>query len=221
MSTDLQYISLVNELQLVRIEEITGADPRSLRIVGRGGFNTAQRVVINDYGLDNFTLVSDTVIVVDLPDLFEDVPAAQMTFAVVSGQYTGIGKARLVFGPTLHVRKVSGLQKLIQQVVKVLLSKIGSNKFNPGQGGGLVEALGDNLSPSGKSKISAAVAMAITNTEAQVIAAQTGALSISASERLLSFTLVGIEFVGESQSVNAILKLTSYAGRTVSFPLTL
>lgn len=220
MSTDIQFVALVNEFQLLRIEEIADAIPRTLRIVGRGGFNTAQRVLINDYGLDTFTRVSDTVLLVNPPSLFDAVTVGQMKVSVVSGSYTG-GRARLLFGPTKNVRKVTGLQKLVQQIVKTLLSNVGSNKFSRSDGGGLVQSLGDGMSASGKSKVSALVATAVSSTESQVIAAQTGATGLTASERLLSLSLEGVEFNSAAQEVNATIKLLSYAGKSVSFPLTL
>ena len=104
MSKDIQIISLVDDLQILSVADIEEAVPRTLRVVGAGGFNSAQRVLINDFGVDTFVLVSDTVLLVAPGDTFTNVPVENMNVVVISSALTGTQKARLVFGPTVRLK---------------------------------------------------------------------------------------------------------------------
>lgn len=221
MSIDVQFCSLVDSLQVVGASEIEGATPRTIRLVGRSGFQDAQRVIINDYAVDSFTIVNDNYLLVSPPSLFDALQISQMSFSVVSSSYTGGKSARVVFGPTKNVRKVSGLQKLVQQVVKTLLSNSNSNKFYIGTGGDLLKTLGSTLSPEAKSQITAAVASSVSRTEEQIRAAQSQAQGLLASEKLLSMQLGAVNFVTDNLEVRADIRLITYAGKSIDIPLSL
>lgn len=221
MSIDVQFISLVDALLVSSAVEVEGASPRTIKLTARSGFADAQRVLINDYGVDSFIVASDTSILVNPPAIFDTLSVSQMNFEVASSSYTGGRSARLIFGPTKNVRKVEGLQKLVQQLVKTLLSRVNSNKFTSGEGGGLLDSLGSSLSSDAQSRITATVSQAVSQTESQVKAAQSGARGLQSSERLLSFTLTGVSFVEDRQEVRATIKLVTYAGKSIDIPLTL
>lgn len=221
MSIDVQFCSLVDSLQVVGVVEIEGADPRTIRLAARSGFQDAQRVLINDYAVDTFTIVNDNYLLVNPPSLFDAVTIGQMSFAVVSGSYTGGKSARVVFGPTKNVRKVSGLQKLVQQVVKTLLSNSNSNKFSRGEGGDLLRTLGTTLSPEAKSRVTAAVSSAVSRTEEQILAAQSQARGLQSAERLMALQLGAVRFITDNLEVQAEIRLVTYAGKSIDIPLTL
>ena len=218
---DIQFISVVDDLQVVSVTDVEDASPRTLRVVGLNGFNSTQRVLINDFGIDAFVIVSDTVLLVAPGAMFDALADSQLTVAVVASALTGTRSVRLLFGPTKRVRAVSGLQKLVQTVVKTMLSNTGSNKFNRGEGGDLVRALGVSMNSSGLAKVTALLARAATSTEQQVVAAQARVRSLPSDERLLSLTLGEVAFIEAAAEVRASLKLVSFSGRSVSVPLTL
>lgn len=220
MSFDLQICSLVNSLQILEAVELTGASPRTIRLRASFGFLDAQRVYINDYTVDTFEVVNDSYILVYLPDIFSNIAFNDMSFEVTSASYTG-GPARVVFGPTKNVRKVEGIQKLVQQIVKTILSNVGSNKFTIGEGGGLLNTLGGNLSEGARSQIGAAVANAVSKTESQVLLAQSNSVGILASERLASLRVGAVTFVEDNLEVRADVRLITYSGTSINIPLTL
>lgn len=220
MSIDVQICSLVNSLQVLEAVELVGAQPRAIRLRTRSGFRDAQRVYINDYAVDTFEIINDSYLMVYPPSMFSQLALDDMSFAVTSASYTG-GPARVTFGPTKNVRRVEGLQKLVQQVVKTLLSNTGSNKFARGDGGGLLGTLGATLSPEARSQISAGVASSVSRTESQIFAAQTGASGLQASERLLSLQVGAVNFFEDNLEVRADVRLVTYAGTSVNIPLTL
>tara|TARA_R110002126_G_scaffold43113_3_gene123815 strand:+ start:303 stop:968 length:666 start_codon:yes stop_codon:yes gene_type:complete len=221
VSKDIQIISLVDDLQILSVADIEEAVPRTLRVVGAGGFNSAQRVLINDFGVDTFVLVSDTVLLVAPGDTFTNVPVENMNVVVISSALTGTQKARLVFGPTVRLKSVSGLQKLVQHVVKVLLTNVGSNKFRLQEGGGFLKLTAFPLTPAAQPRIVTAISEALSATETQTLAAQATQRNLDADERLLSLSMVGVSFDVERLEVVAKVRLVTFQGTSASIPLVL
>tara|TARA_R110002126_G_scaffold15892_1_gene64478 strand:- start:104 stop:742 length:639 start_codon:yes stop_codon:yes gene_type:complete len=212
---------MVDDLQVLSVEDIEDVFPRTLRLVGRGGFNTAQRVVINDYGVDTFVVVSDTIMLVVPGAVFDSVPIESMNVVVISGELTNTQRVRLVFGPTVRLRKVTGVQKLVQQVVKTMLSNAGSNRFRVQEGGSLLKLTGFSMTPAAKPRIVTALSQAISATETQVVAAQANVRGLPLDERLLSLALGSVSFNDATLEVQANIALLTYVGRSVSLPLVL
>ena len=219
MSRDYQFISVVDNLQVVAIEDVEGAEPRTLAVTGTGGFTAAQRVTINDYGVDTFELVTDKLLLVPLPDFLAQLSLADLDVVVVSSALTGTRKARILFGPTRRTKTVNGLQKLVQQVLKETLSRVNSNRFRPADGGDIPAALGTTLNPAGKSKLAAAIAQGVERVKAQFLSAQVNDRTLAASERLLEYRLEGLDF--ETNRAVATLRLQTYAGLSIDIPLEL
>ena len=221
MSTDIQVISVVDDLQVTSVEDIEGADPRALRLVGQGGFNNAQRVIINDYGIDTFVVVSDTVLLVSPGEIFDDVATASMNILVVSSSLTNTTRVRLFFGPTVRLKAVTGLQKLVQHVVKILLTNVGTNRFRIQEGGGLLKLTSFPLTPASRPRIVTALAQAVSATESQITAAQATQRGLAAEERLMGLALGGVAFDSDTLEVQATIRLTTFLGRSTSVPLVL
>jgi phage baseplate assembly protein W len=119
------------------------------------------------------------------------------------------------------VKKISGFQKLVQQVVKLLLTNAGSNKYNLAEGGDLVRVIGSSLAPSARSRISTAITQAVTTTEEQIVATQAGIRGLPSSERLLSLVFTGVLFDETAGEARATIRVNTFAGRSVTVPLTL
>lgn len=221
MTVDIQTISLVDDLQVLGQEDIEGADPRTIRVIGRGGFNNAQRVIINNLGLDSFLVITDTVLLVEPGPSFVNVPVESMEIVVVSSQLTNTRRARLFFGPTRRLKRVSGIQKLIQAIVKMLLTNTNTNKFRLSEGGSLLRLLGFPLTESAQSRIVSGLSQAVSAVEEQLISTQANARGLASDERLLSLSLGEVVFLQESLEVQATIRLITFAGNTVSVPLVL
>tara|TARA_Y100000034_G_scaffold31466_2_gene38472 strand:- start:753 stop:1415 length:663 start_codon:yes stop_codon:yes gene_type:complete len=220
LSYDIQFLSIADDIRVISAVEVEGADPRALRLVCDGDVRYAKTVSINDLDIADFSAVSDRALLVVLGDRFEGTTVGQMTFTIISSRWTSGQRVRLVFTPTLNVTRVRGIQKLVQQVLKSLLSNSGSNRFNKSEGGDVLRALGLTLDPNSKAQIAAVFTEAASRTEEQIISAQVGR-SLPASERLLSFSFSRVSFNPESQQAVAYLSLITYAGQTVSVPLVL
>ncbi len=222
MSIDFQFITLVDDLEVIEVTELDGSVPRTISVFGGPGFAGAQRVEINDLGVDSFQVASDRLLLVQPPDTpFGDIPASQMSVAVLSGELTQTRKSRLTFTPTLRTRQVSGIQKLVQQVVKELLSDIGSDRFDPSAGGDLVRAIGETLSPSGQSQVATILSQGASRVQDSFLAAQANDSRLTADERLLALELDRVQFNLEEASVTASLRLVTYGGQSFEIPLIL
>lgn len=221
MSFDIQFLSLVDSMQILEVSEISGASPRTIRLRASGGFQDAQRVLINEYGVDSFTIINEKYILVYPPALFDQLDMSEMSFAVISGSYSGGSSARISFGLTRSVKKVDGLQKLVQAIVKTLLSKSNSNKFVSAEGGDLLGSIGQTLSEDARSQISAAIAKSVSQTEEQVKIGQQLSAGLLPSEKLLSLTLSSVSFNSAQRQALASIKLLTYAGVSIDIPLTL
>jgi phage baseplate assembly protein W len=219
MSNDIQFISVVDNLEVREVVDLEGAVPRTLRVVGKSGFSSAQRVEINDFGIDTFTVVSDKVILAVPGDLFSEVDVSEMDVVVIAGELTGTRSARLVFGPTKRVRRVSGIQKLVQQVVKSFLSDTGSNRFSPDEGGDVMRLIGQSIDPSSQARIASGLAQAASNTQELYLANQATAKNLLSTEKLLKFELRGVQF--QTDRVTAQLGLVTFAGQSIDIPLEL
>ena len=218
---DIQFISIVDSLSISKIEEVDGSSPRSIDIYGDKGLKYAKRVSINAIGVDSFTVLSSNVLRVVLPDQAASLPITEIQASVLSSRLSSTRAVSLEFAPTMNLTHVEGIQKLVQQVVKLLLSGRGSNSFAPSDGGGLVSALGLSLSPSNSTAIATALSQAVSRTQATMTSSQNSLRSSPRSERLLSMTLLGIEFSEDTGEVSANIKIVSQAGESFSLPLVL
>lgn len=221
MSLDIQVISVVDDLQVTSVVDIPGAVPRTLRVFGQGGFSDAQRVLINNFGVDSFLVVSETTLLVELGPSFDNVPVQDLDVVVVSSTLTASRRARLFFGPTKRLKRVSGVQKLIQVVVKMLLTDSNTNKFRLSEGGNLLKLLGFPMSPASRSRIVAGLSQAVSSVEEQLVSTQATARGLASDERLLSLSLGDVSFLENTLEVQATLRLVTFAGKSVSIPLVL
>lgn len=221
MSTDLLFVSVVDDLDVVSVDEVDGASPRTLRVQGRAGFRAAQRVDINGYKVDDFTVSSDRVLYARPGTNLANVAAGDMRATVYAATWSGQHRVRLLFGLTHRTRAVSGVQKLVQHVVKGILSSSGSNRFAPEEGGSLLRSLGQTLSPDAKGQIATIVSHAISTTETNLLSAQASDTSLPLNERLLRLQLLAVDFLETEMEVTATVRLQTMAGATVDIPLSL
>jgi len=221
VSKDLLCVSIVDDLEIMDVSEVDGSTPRTLRVQGRAGFRTTVRLDINGFRVDTFTVVNDKVILVVPGDNFADMAVSDMAITAYSSQWSGRHRVRLVFGITQHSRSVSGVQKLVQQIVKGILTSSGSNRYAREEGGSLLQGLGQTLSPEAKGQVAALVAQAISVTEANFLSAQASERRLSTTERLLKLELLGLDFLPAEMEVRATVRLRTMAGATVDLPLTL
>ncbi len=221
MSRDFQFISVVDDLSVSTAEDIPDAEPRTLRLTSPGGFNSAQRVIINDFAINTFIIASDRLILVEIGDSFGDLLVSSMRIVVVASTLTSTRRVRLLFGPTRRSKQVTGLQKLVQHVVKIMLTSLGTNRFNVAEGGDLVRGLSGDLSLVDRSRVNTVLARAVETTQDQIIASQASERGLPAAERLLSLSLDRVTYFEAAAEVQAEVRLVTFTGQALDIPLVL
>lgn len=216
---DLQTMHLVDDYAITSAEEVDTlpGEPRTLLLHAKGGgLGGVVRVLVNDLGIDDFTVASDFELLVRLPSTLDNALLSNMVFVAYGAYATGRRRVRLVHALTRRPRAVEGRQKLIQQVVRVMLSGARSNKFDRAGGGDLAReitnALADGRDPA------AAVAQAVTSTSTYVKTRQRG-VRIPASERLRELSFEGLVY--EDDQVVALVRLKDAGGGTSQVPVVL
>ena len=219
---DLRFISISDAIKIRDYYEVEDSSPPTLKIVTDGGVRYANRVYINGLSINSFTVLNDYSLLVTIPEDARAIAVSEMVVSVSSSRLTSrVGRTSLNFGPTKVLTSVSGIQKLVQQVVKELLSDVSSNRFNTADGGGLVKSLGSvAFTPSAASKISASIQASVSNTLATFQRNQLGS-SIPADERLLSLEVSSVNFDESTGTANATIRLVSFAGVNFTIPLAL
>jgi len=216
---DLQTMQLVDDFTVTGASEVEtfSGEPRTLLLeASGGGLGAATRVLVNDLGIDDFTIVNDYEVLLRLPSTLDDAPLTNMVFVVYGSFATGRHRVRLIHAITRRPRAQSGLQKLIQQVVRVMLSGPRSNKFDRSSGGGLGEEITNSISNG--TDPAAAVAQAVDATQAYFTSRQRGQ-KIPANERLRSFSFEGILY--EDNQAVALVRLKDYSGGSYQVPVVL
>lgn len=210
---DLQVITVVDDLRVTSATQVADVPRTVLLRTNEGGFAEAQRVEGNSLGIDAFQVVSDTAILVVLPDTLSELEVSQIAFVVLGGEATLRRRVRLVNAFTRRPRAVSGIQKLVQQVVRVLLTTPGTNRFSPTRGGGLIAGL-EQVSTDG-GDLAIAMAQAVQLTESYVRAAQRTARRLPANERLRSLRFEGLTYDQDVAVANVLLEDFTGAARAV------
>lgn len=219
---DLRFIAISDAIQILSTVEVEGTSSRTLKITSTGGMGHANRVYINGLGIDAFTILSRTSLLVTLPSTLSTTDLGEMDISVSSSTLTSTKTpSALGFGTTRSIKSIEGIQKLVQQVVKTLLSNIGSNRFSPSSGGSLVASMrGLSLSSSATARISSVIQAAVNSTSNTIMAAQVSQ-KIPADEKLLSLSVNSINFDASSDEVSAGITLLTYAGSNFTIPLAL
>lgn len=109
---------------------------------------------------------------------------------------------------------VTGVDWLIQIVVLSILNDPGRAVLDPGDGGGLPELIGSNLSVADPEELYTEVQLRINKSASEIISQQIG-LSLSPEERLRSLAILSIEKGAQADEVIIKLRLVNEAGRVI------
>jgi phage baseplate assembly protein W len=192
------------------------ADAEFLDIRGTG-FEDVANVVINGYRSPNFIVESSRRIFAGVPSAVRGEPVSDiqvLLLAAAAGQESAV--VLDVGGGNGYV---SGTAKLLQTVIKVLLTTPGSDIFNPQLGGGLRSVIGTNFNDATSAEMR--VRQAISDTENQLQVLHSGTTNLPISEKLRSISVLSVEFSIESSALYARIAVTSQDGNRVSSGVTL
>lgn len=206
---DLRVIKLTDILTVHKYEYTSLLTP-SIAVVGPN-LSKADRVVINGIESPSFVVLTNTKLIAEIP---KSEINKQLSITVYSYDAGNTRRNAQVFlGMDSKVGKTSGQSYIVQKFLKLLLSKDGSNAFNPDEGCTFYELEG-STSPKDELIISALVDNAVRSVESFILENQ-GSITDPAS-RLMSATVSSVEWVKDTQTINVSINLVNEAGESIN-----
>lgn len=187
---DLRVLEIRDILPITNVRPAQGISPRSLVIQGRD-FNNAYEVLINEAKSPSVIIQSSRKLLAQIPT---GLGGPIRTVVIISSRLTGTKRSKITYkiGDTTHT--VSGIERLIQQFLKMLLTTPGSDIFAKKVGGGLLRTVARQTARGGGSMVSD-LHMGVDRTRRQIMALQASDKTIALSERLLFARVVEAKFI--------------------------
>lgn len=182
------------------------------------GFTDVGSVLLNGYLAPNFIVESTTRIFVEIPSQAMGEPITDARVLLLSAAYGQESAVVLSVGGGNGF--VSGAARLMQLVIKVLLTTPGTNIFSPTLGGGLLQVVGTPF--TGRQDVENTVRQAVADTEDQLRQIHIAAASrIPDSERLRSLEILDIRSDIDTSTLHVRLAVTAQDGNRVTTGVTL
>ncbi len=184
--------------------------PRSLIIEG-DHFSQATEVRINDEVAPEFIVIDEHRLMAQVPNLERNNILRKV--AVLSEKPSPDRRSLLRFQVGRTIQGLQGLERLVQLFTKVLLQTPGSDKFEPGSGGGLLSLVGKTFSSDNTKAIQAGAVNAVNRTRDQIISIQSKNRRLPSDEKLLT---ANTEAVGFNDTITTLLMrvlITAVSGR--------
>ena len=212
MANGLQVISFRDSIPVSDVTIAEGITPRSLRLNGQN-FKSVIKVLVNDVESPDFIVVSRYELLVQIPTSMSR--SAINDVEVISGEVALSSVSHIDFGMG-PFNKISGIARLLQNFLKILLQAPGSDIYNPNAGGNVLGLLGTPLGRNDASGISASISRAITSTERFMIEEQSNFPELPPDEKLMLAELDGIDIDPRNTTVSVRIRLLSMTGESVS-----
>lgn len=197
---DIRVAKLKNSLVVKNVVKVS-SNPAILQITGEK-FESATEVLINNISAQQWVATENDIILVYLPASLSTVPITSV--AVITEDFVKNIPNLVYFEIGNKIQAVEGIQKLIQNFVKILLQSPGSNKFQS-VGGGLLKIAGQSLI-NGDKTARTDIIDAITRTKSYLFSAHSKNPKIPLSEKLLDVQILSIT-VGENGKTDLIVSL--------------
>ena len=207
---DLKVLVIRDILPIVGAELAQGIAPLSIILTGQN-FNEASQVLINDREAPEFIVVSPSRIIAQVPE--SETKSVIRKVAIVADKPSMQRNSLLHFEVGKSVKGLRGIERLVQLFCKILLQTPGSDKWDPGRGGGLLAVVGKNISRNDSKSIQAAVVGSVGRTKEQILSAQAKNSRTPADERLLTAKLVAVGYDPNTTTVSARIALSAVSGR--------
>ncbi len=210
---DFQVVRLQDVLPITSISRLPGVTPRSVEVLG-SDFVNVESVFLNDSMSPSIVVMNENRILAQVPDdqRNETIRSAYVLSTRIS--FTSRSIVDLSVGT--RPQTVSGILMLVQNFVRILLRRPGTNIFNPNLGGGLFESIGKNIGANSRDRVGSDIAVAVARTRQAFIAAQTPDRRIPPEERLLTADIIGLSIVPEQGTIYASISVKSQAGSSAA-----
>ncbi len=204
---DIKVARLKNALTLSKITRISN-NPPVLKLEGEK-FNTATDIIMDGVYCHQWISISDKEILASVPATFSNKTIASI--AVVTEELIPNTPNLIFFEAGPRVKSVEGIQKLIQNFVKILMQSPSSNKFQA-VGGGLLKLSGMNMVSDDRTARSDII-NGISRAKNYLLTAQAPNKQLPLAEKLLDVQVLGIA-AGDNANTSLVvnLKITNRIG---------
>ena len=211
MTADYQVLFPQEVIRLNAIKRVFSSDVPALEIFGQD-FSAVDEVLINDQASPFVEIHSRTRLSAQVPPSvrLQDISSVN----VVSKRLASIETSILRFQISKSPAKCSGIMKLMQLYVKLLLTTPGSDIFDPQLGGGVLGMLDASFSGQAGQGLINQFTVASGNVVRQIIAIQGRQPYLPPNEKLLSANIVSAKFSTAQGALLVTVELLSQAGRS-------
>ena len=213
MAVDFQVVFPQQLVPLNGIKILAGMTPRTIDVTGQD-FRSVDQVLINDIASPEVVILSQTRLLAQVPSGLQNVTLTSVS--VVSRQLTVSSKSLIKFQIGPVASKVSGILRLMQVFLKLLLTTPGRDIFSPRVGGNALKNVGQSFGKDQGGDIIAAFTIAVDTTRRQILAVQSRDPSIPKDERLLAAAVTASAYSRAEGALIVSVELTSQAGRAAT-----
>jgi hypothetical protein len=211
MAFDIQVVRLLDVLPITGVAEAVGVVPRSVILTG-DDFSSVEEVLLNGIPSPEFVAFQKTKIVAQVPP--EIVAAAITDVFVLSSKLTLTQRSVVEFTYGTRPQTVTGILKLMQTFIRLLIRSPGSNVFHRRSGGGLFKKIGATIGAgTNRDRAAAEAAVSVNLTRQHIISVQTPLREIAPSERLLSANIVSLDSDPQNGALSMSVELLSHSGQ--------
>lgn len=222
MALDFQIVLPQESIVLTKVTVLPGTGVRGvpLALVVEGDdFSSVDEVQINSITSPDVVITAPNRLIAQVPELVAK--GTVTTVTVLSKRLTVTPRSFLRFRVPRTPGRVSGILKLMQLYLKVLMTTPGTDIFSPELGGGVLQNLGATFSAEHNGDVVSNLAIAVQRTNRQIVAMQSRDSRIPREERLLRSKLVSASFNRAEAALIGTIEIASQAGKTATANLEL
>ena len=211
MTVDYQVLLPQELIRLNALRRVFSADVPTIEIIGQD-FSAVDQVLINDQPSPFIEILSKTKLTAQVPS---SIPLAEVSSVnVVSRRLMMTASSVLRFQVSETPAKCTGIMKLMQLYVKLMLTTPGTDIMDPHLGGGILSILGSNIASKDGQAIINKFYIANDSVVRQIIAIQGRQPRLPLDEKLLSANVVSCKYSAGQGALLVSVELTSQAGRS-------
>jgi len=211
MAVDYQVVFPVEVIKLNSIRFVFGSNPPVLDINGQD-FRAVDDVVINDQQSLGWAVLSKTRLLAILPAGVA--PAQVSSINITSRRLVLNDRSVLKFQISSTPAKATGILRLMQLYVKLMLTTPGSDIFDKKVGGGILNFLGSTSYGAEGGDLVRRFVVANDMVSRQIIAVQSRQPSLPPDEKLLAAKVLSARFSRQQSALLSSIELTTQAGRS-------
>lgn len=213
MALDFQVVFPQVVVPLSSVAQVPGMTPRTLQIVGQD-FSSVDQVLINDLASPSVVVLSKTKLLAQVPSQLNLTLLTSVT--VTSHNLTVSAQSLIKFQIGSPASKVSGILRLLQIFLKILLTAPGRDIFAPRIGGNGLKDVGLTFGSDEGGNIVSDFTIAVSTTVRQILAIQSKNPTLASSERLMSATVLSATYNSAESALIVSVEVTSQAGQSAT-----